>query len=318
MAPTAESFLFPALEPYATGYVSTSSRHHFYYEECGNPAGAPVIVLHGGPGSGCTPAQRRFFDPDHYRVILFDQRGCGRSQPSGCIEDNTTDHLIGDIEQLRLHLGIERWLVFGGSWGSTLAIAYALAHPRRVRGLILRGIFLATPPELDWFLYQSRHFFPEAWQSFVAPLGKEGHHDILAAYQQLIFGTDSSQAVAAAKSWNAYESALISLLPTEPTHPPPAEEVVLARARIQLHYLVHGCFLGETPLIERIAHVRHIPTVIVQGRYDMVCPPCTAYALHRAWPEAELHMIPDAGHAASEPGITAALVEATEKFKQAR
>ncbi|MCX7628443.1 MAG: prolyl aminopeptidase [Methylophilaceae bacterium] len=313
-----ESLLFPAIEPYVSGHLPTSSRHLVYYEECGNPAGFPVVVLHGGPGSGCTPVQRRFFDPAHYRIILFDQRGCGRSQPVGCIEDNTTRHLLDDIERLRQHLAIERWLVFGGSWGSTLAIAYALEHTEHVCGLILRGVFLATPQELEWFLYRSRTFFPDAWNAFVSPLRDEERSDILASYQRLIFDTAPVTAQAAAKCWNAYESALVSLLPAPATSPSPTGEVLLARARVQLHYLVNGCFLGESPLIAQVDRLRHLPTIIVQGRYDMVCPPCTAYELHQAWPEAELHMVPDAGHAASEPGISKALVQATERFKSVR
>lgn len=317
MAFSVESLIFPAIEPYASGYIPTSSIHNFYYEECGNPNGFPVIFLHGGPGSGCTPKQRQLFDPAHYRIILFDQRGCGRSTPAGCIEENTTPLLIADIESLRVHLGIQRWLVFGGSWGSTLAIAYASEHMDRVSGLILRGIFLATETELKWFLNEAKNFFPEAWNKFTALLSDGERRDILAGYQRLIFGDDFSSSVAAAREWNAYESAIISLLPfPASSSPPPPDTAILARARIQLHYLANGCFLGATPLIERVTSLRHIPAIIIQGRYDMVCPPCTAYELQLAWPEAEFLIIQDAGHAAFEPGTAAALVQATENFRQ--
>jgi proline iminopeptidase len=317
VASSTESLIFPAIEPYASGYISTSSDHNFYYEACGNPLGSPVVVLHGGPGSGCTPTQRRYFDPAHYRIILFDQRGCGRSAPAGCIEDNTTSHLLEDIESLRKHLGITYWLVFGGSWGSALAIAYASMYAECVSGLILRGIFLATPRELHWFLYESRRFFPEAWDKFAARLGNDARGDILAGYRRLVFGDNFPISVSAARDWNAFESAIISLLPSEsPSSEPAPDLTILARARIQLHYLVNGCFLGNTPLIEQVAGLRNIPAIIIQGRYDMVCPPSTAYELHLAWPEAAFHMIPDAGHAAFEPGIAAALVQATENFKQ--
>lgn len=317
MASSAKSLIFPAIEPYASGYVSVSSVHNFYFEECGNPSGFPVVVLHGGPGSGCTPRQRRFFDPTYYRIVLFDQRGCGRSEPAGCIENNTTPRLVEDIESLRKHLGISRWLVFGGSWGSTLAIAYTTMHAEYVSGLILRGIFLASPREINWFLYESRIFFPEAWNKFVSPLSPDERDDILASYRKLIFSDNLSISVAAARDWNAFESAIISLLPSDPSLSEPVpDSTILARARIQLHYLANGCFLGKIPLIERVAGLRHIPATIIQGRYDMVCPPSTAYELHLAWPEASFHMIPDAGHAAFEPSTAAALVLATENFKR--
>jgi len=319
VASSAESLVFPAIEPYSSGHIPTSSAHRFYYEECGNPSGFPVVVLHGGPGSGCTPTQRRFFDATHYRIVLFDQRGCGRSEPAGCIEDNTTAHLIEDIEQLRCHLDIDRWLVFGGSWGSTLAMAYASTHAERVAGLILRGIFLATRDEINWFLYTVRNFFPEAWNAFVAPIDSDKRNDILAGYHRLVFSNDAATSTAAARSWNAFESAIISLLPFAPSSaPPPPDAAILARARVQLHYLANGCFLEKSPLVERIASLRHIPATIIQGRYDMVCPPCTAHALHTAWPEASFHMVPDAGHAAMEPGIATALILATQNFKQVR
>jgi proline iminopeptidase len=316
MANSSESLIFPAIEPFNAGLISASPIHEIYFEECGDPAGAPVLVLHGGPGSGCTPGQRRFFDPMHYRIILFDQRGCNRSRPQGCTEDNTTRDLVEDIERLRRHLDIDRWMVFGGSWGSTLALAYAAAYPQRVQGLVLRGIFLARRCELNWFLYECRNFFPEAWENLVAPLAPEERSDILASYARRVFDNDSQSNVSAARHWNAFEASIISLLPAPaPTPAPPSDETILARARIQLHYLTNDCFLRNTPLLEQVEKFRHISAVIIQGRYDMVCPPRTAYELHQAWPEADFQIIADAGHAAFEPGTAAALIAATERFK---
>ncbi len=303
--------LFPALEPQDQGWLAVSGGHQLYYEVCGNPGGAPVIFLHGGPGSGCNSMQRRFFDPVFYRIILFDQRGCGRSLPSGCIENNTTQYLIKDIESLRIHLDIQHWLVFGGSWGSTLALAYATTHAQVIRGMILRGIFLCRQSELDWFLYEVRNFFPEAWQRMTAPLTAEQQKDILRAYHSLVFSGD----VSAARTWNTFEHAIISLIPGDSSSNMPNDNVTLARARVQLHYLVNLGFLQQ-PLLERIDCFRQIPAIIIQGRYDMVCPPITAIELHQAWPEAQYIVIPDAGHSAMEPGTATALVAATESFKQ--
>lgn len=250
---------------------------------------------------------------------MFDQRGCGRSQPAGHVDENTTADLVEDIERLRQHLGIENWLLFGGSWGSTLALAYATTHPQRVRGLILRGIFMARPSELNWFLYESRAFFPEAWEHLVAPLAADERNDILKAYYQRVFGSDHSASVTAAHNWGKFEGSIISLLPPPPsdTSPPP-DEVVLARARVQLHYLISDCFLRETPLLNRVSVLRKIPAIIIQGRYDMVCPIISAYELHQAWPEADFQVVPDAGHASFESGTTAALLAATERFKSIR
>lgn len=312
--PSASEILFPALEPSAHDWLEVSGGHHIYYEICGNPQGAPVVFLHGGPGSGCNPAQRRFFDPSFYCIILIDQRGCGRSLPPGGVEHNTTQDLIEDIDQLRHHLGIVRWMVFGGSWGSTLALAYAATYPQVITGLILRGIFLCRQSELDWFLYTVRNFFPEAWQRLVAPLTPEERKDILRAYHQRVFSHD----IAAARAWNAFEGAIISLLPGASPNAAPDDALTLARARVQLHYLINLCFLQKQPLLEQIERFRQIPAIIIQGRYDMVCPPVTAEELHLAWPEAEYVIIPDAGHSAMEPGIAAALVAATESFKQHR
>lgn len=306
--------LFPPIEPYKTGYFATSSLHEIYFEECGNPDGFPVVVLHGGPGSGCNPGQRRYFDPDYYRIVLFDQRGSGRSRPAGCIEDNTTQRLVEDADRLREHLGINQWLVFGGSWGSTLALSYALTHKERVRGLILRGIFLAQAEELHWFLYDVRNFFPEAWEQFTNILPPKNPLDILDGYSQLLYqGDDASQALAA-KTWSSFESAMMTLLPV-PTVSTTSIEAMVNRLKVHLHYLLHDCFLRDTPLLSNIDQLRNIPAIIIHGRYDMVCPVKTAYALHQAWPEAEFRIIPDAGHSGMEPGIASALVEATEKFK---
>lgn len=306
--------LFPEIEPHTHGWLDVTDGHSVYYEECGNPMGMPVVFLHGGPGSGCNTAQRRFFDPAHYRIILLDQRGCGRSLPLGRIEANSTEHLVADIELLRAHIGVDRWLVFGGSWGSTLALAYATQHPQSITGLILRGIFLSQPNELEWFLYSVRNFHPEAWETLTAPLDTNERKDILHTYYDRVFSGD----IDAARTWNAYESAIMSLLPPSAPGRVPDDAITLARARVQLHYLVNLCFLAEHPLLDQIDRFRKIPAIIIQGRYDMVCPPVTADALHRAWPEAEYVVVPDAGHSAMETGITSALVAATEQFKQYR
>jgi proline iminopeptidase len=304
--------LFPEIQPYAHGWMDASGSHAIYYEECGNPAGMPVVFLHGGPGSGCNPGQRRFFDPAHYRIILLDQRGCGRSLPAGCIEHNATPDLVNDIDQLRKHLNIQQWLVFGGSWGSTLALAYAAQHPQDISGLILRGIFLARPSELDWFTYSVRHFFPEPWDRLTKGLPADARQNLIRTFHEKVMGGD----IAAAHAWNTYEGEIMTLLPQ------PAKEaddnIAMARARVQLHYLISHCFLESQPLLEQIDRFRHIPAVIIQGRYDMVCPPISAHDLHEAWPEAEYIVVPDAGHSAMEPGITSALVEATEQFKARR
>jgi len=309
--------LYPELEPYTRGWLEASGGHSLYYEQCGNPQGVPVVVLHGGPGSGCTPTQRRFFDPAYYRIVLFDQRGCGRSQPAGSIHENTTWHLVEDIEALRQHLCIPRWLVFGGSWGSTLALAYATRHAEAIVGMILRGIFLSRATELDWFLHRARWFFPEAWERLTGWLAPHERQNVMGAYAKRIFASDLKETVQSARRWNAYEAAIMSLLPAA-GGAEVEDAVTLARARVQIHYLLHGCFLAEQPLLEQVDRFRAIPAIIIQGRYDMACPPRTAYELHQVWPEAEFRIVPDAGHAASEPGIRAALVEATESFKLAQ
>ncbi|MGZ8251332.1 MAG: prolyl aminopeptidase [Methylophilaceae bacterium] len=307
--------LFPEIEPFQSGWLEASNLHHIYYEQSGNPDGQPVVFLHGGPGSGCNPAQRRFFDPMHYRIILLDQRGCGRSKPLGCVEENTTEHLVNDIESLRVLLNIERWLVFGGSWGSTLGIAYALAHPNRVTGLILRGVFLSRRSELEWFLNDVRHFYPEAWDKLLAFIPADEHHDILNAYTKRIFSDQAAINVPAAIHWNGYENSIMTLRPGSGSGSTVPDDIQVARARVQLHYIIHACFVGNRDLLLETTKLAHIPTMIVQGRYDMVCPPQTAWELKKAMPHTEFHMVPDAGHSAMEPGTTSALIAATEQFK---
>lgn len=311
--------LFPDIQPYQQGMLAVSGLHSIYYEQSGNPAGQPVVFLHGGPGSGCNPGQRRYFDPAHYRIILLDQRGCGRSTPQGEVEENTIDHLVADLDALRQHLAIDRWLVFGGSWGSTLALNYALAYPQHVAGLILRGIFLSRPRELDWFLHDVQHFFPEAWQQLLSYLPAAEQHDPLSAFAKRVFSDEPSISEPAAIHWNAFEASIMTLLPSTTTSEQGINgKIELARARVQIHYIKNQCFVGERNLLaEAAARLQQIPTVIVQGRYDMVCPPLTAHELHNAMPHAELHMIPDAGHSGMEAGTRSALIAATEKFKQA-
>jgi proline iminopeptidase len=307
--------LYPELDFYHSDRLKVSETHTIYYEECGNPHGKPVVFLHGGPGSGCNPNQRRFFDPAHYRIILLDQRGCGRSIPLGETSNNTTDDLVDDIDKLRQHLNIERWLVFGGSWGSTLALTYAIAHPSHVTGLILRGIFLSRDSELDWFLGQTEQFFPEAWNSLLEFIQPNERNDVLEAYRKRIFADDINISAPAAKRWNDYESSIMSLQPGTGSNNPVPDEVQVARARVQIHYIYNGCFVNRRNLLNEVAGLSHIPTIIVQGRYDMVCPPVTAWHLKQAMPHATFHMIPDAGHSAMELGTCAALVAATEQFK---
>ncbi len=313
----ARSDIFPPLEPYASGLLTLDSRHRMYWETCGKPDGAPILFLHGGPGAGATSAHRRFFDPAHYRIVIFDQRGAGRSQPHGELADNTTPLLVDDIERLRRHLGVESWLVFGGSWGSTLALAYAEAHPERVRGLILRGIFLCRPSEIDWFLYGLRTVFPEPWRAFAGFVPEAERADLLDAYYRRLVDPDPGSHMAAARAWSTYEGACSTLAPSPETVSAFAEDrTALGLARIEAHYFRNRIFLPENELLDNIGRLRRIPGVIVQGRYDMVCPIVTADDLVRAWPEAEYVIVPDAGHSAMEPGIRAALVRAVESFKR--
>jgi proline iminopeptidase len=291
--------------------------HELYWELCGNPDGKPAVFLHGGPGAGCDDRARRFFDPGRYNVLLFDQRGSGRSRPPASLAENTTWTLVEDIERLRQSLGIERWLVFGGSWGSTLALAYAQTHPERVSGLVLRGIFLLRRSEIDWF-YQSGAgtLFPDVWEEYLAPIPPEERHDLLSAYHRRLTGADHQVALAAARAWSVWEGATSFLLP-DPEHIQHSgeDEFALALARIECHFFVNrGFFRTEDQLLAGVDRIRHIPSVIVQGRHDVVCPMATAWDLHRAWPEAEFVVVPDAGHSAFEPGIARALVAATDRF----
>lgn len=308
--------LYPEIEPYETGRLVLDSIHTMYWEQSGNPQGEPVLFLHGGPGAGASPAHRRFFDPAHYRIVIYDQRGAGRSTPLGELRQNTTLHLVADIERLRRHLGIERWLVFGGSWGSTLALAYGEEHPERCTGFVLRGIFLCRRSEIEWFLYGLRQFFPEAWRDFVAPIPAAERGDLLSAYYRRLTDPDPAVHLPAARAWSIYEGVCSTLLPSPETVAYfSGDTVALGLARIEAHYFSHGIFLPEGALLSRVNRLRHLPCVIVQGRYDAVCPIATADELHRAWPEAEYIVVPDAGHSAWEPGICAELVCATERFK---
>ncbi|MDP1766268.1 MAG: prolyl aminopeptidase [Methylotenera sp.] len=309
--------LYPELDAFDKNYLNAGNLHEIYYEVCGNPTGVPVVFLHGGPGSGCNPTQRRFFDPAFYRIVLIDQRGCGRSKPQGSISQNTTNDLVDDIEAIRNILNIKQWLVFGGSWGSTLALAYAVQHSDKVTGLILRGIFLSRPSELRWFLGQVQAFYPESWEALCNYLPHDKRHNPLMAYEALISSNDSNISIPAAIRWNAFESSIMSLM-TRPSKPDSEIDgkVELARARVQIHYVQNHCFVGDRDLLaEAKVKLAHIPTHIIQGRYDMVCPPITAWELSHAMPHAEFLIVQEAGHSAMEVGITSALVAATEKFK---
>jgi len=309
--------LYPEIEPHNTGLLRLDDTHEMYWEECGNPRGVPVVFLHGGPGAGSAPAHRRFFDPAHYRIVVYDQRGAGRSRPLGELKNNTTPLLVEDIERLRRHLGIERWLVFGGSWGSTLAIAYAIAHAHLCAGLILRGIFLCRRSEIEWFLYGVRNIFPEAWWSFAAPIPARERDDLLRAYYRRLVDPNPAVHMPAARAWSIYEGSCSTLLASPETVAYFASDVVaLGLARIEAHYFLHDIFMPEDALLANVAKLRDVPAVIIQGRYDAVCPIITADDLHRAWPEAEYIVVADAGHSAWEPGICAELVRATERFKK--
>ena len=308
--------LYLEVEPHDSGRLGLDPPHEMYWETSGNPQGVPVLFLHGGPGAGASPSHRRFFDPDFYRIVIFDQRGSGRSTPLGETRNNTTTHLIADIERLREHLQIGAWCLFGGSWGSTLALAYAQAHPDRCTALVLRGIFLSTKSEIDWFLYGMRLFFPEAWQAFAGLVTENERHDLLAAYSRRLEDEDPRIRIEAARHWGAYEGACSTLLASASTVAHFADErVALGLARIEAHYFANGSFLGENELLSGVGRIRHLPGAIVQGRYDMVCPIATANALHAAWPEADYVVVADAGHSAFESGIRAQLVAAMEKLK---
>jgi proline iminopeptidase len=310
--------LYPTCEPYASGYLKVSDAHQIYWEECGNPQGKPAVFLHGGPGAGSDARARRFFDPEAYRIIVFDQRGCGRSRPHASLLDNTTWDLVADIEKLRRHLQIDKWLVFGGSWGSTLALAYAETHADRVSQLVLRGIFLLRRSEIEWF-YQhgASELFPDQWEHYIAPIPAEERRDFVAAFYRRLTSEDKAEQVSAARAWSIWEAATSFLYGNDENVRKWSEkEFAVAVARIECHYFVNrGFFEHDDELLRNIARIRHIPTVIVQGRYDVVCPMRTAWDLHRAWPEADFRVVQDAGHSAFEPGITHELVTATDRFR---
>ena len=316
--PAGQRSLYPALEPYNSGKLAVGSGHELYFEECGNPNGKPVAFVHGGPGAGCDRRARQFFDPDAYRIVLFDQRGCGRSTPHASLVDNTTWHLVADMEVLRRHLRIDAWQVFGGSWGSTLALAYAQTHPDRVTELVVRGIFLLRPWELHWF-YQhgASGLFPDRFEQYVAPIPKAERGDLIPAFYKRLIGSDRKAMLEAARSWSLWEAATSFIRTNDDMIAKwSGDEFAVAIARIECHYFVNGGFLEhEDQLLHNVDRIRHIPGIIVQGRYDVVCPMQTAWELHKAWPEADFRVVPEAGHAAFEPAITHELILATDRFR---
>ena len=308
--------LYPEIEPFKTRSLEVDNRHTLYIEECGNPDGIPALFLHGGPGAGCTPTHRRFFDPKRYRIILFDQRGCGRSAPHADLVDNTITHLIADIETIRRHLNIDRWLVFGGSWGSTLGLAYAEQYTAKILGLILRGIFLCSDQDIHWF-YQSgaSRLFPDYWQDYLKPISPEKRNDLVSAYYELLTGPDETKRLEAAVAWSLWEARTATLLPDAATQKFFAQaSVALSMARIECHYFINKTFLEPNQLLNDAAALANVPGIIVHGRYDAICPIDQAFALSKVWPRADLVVVPDAGHAATEPGIVHALITATDNF----
>ncbi|MGR3435869.1 MAG: prolyl aminopeptidase [Shimia sp.] len=315
----AAAHLYPPRDPYRQRMLDVGDGHRVYVEECGNPDGIPVVVLHGGPGGGCSPTMRRYFDPNAYRIVLFDQRGCGRSRPHASVAANTTQHLIADIELIRETLGIADWVVFGGSWGATLSLLYAQAHPERARALVLRGVFLMTQAELSWFYGGgAAQFWPDLWAKFVAPIPPDERDDLIEAYHRRLFSGDLTQETRAARAWVAWENALASIGSDGHTGESPAE-YARAFARLENHYFRNAGFLRvDGQILADMPRIAHVPGHIVQGRYDMICPPRAARALHEAWPGSNLRMIPRAGHALSEPGISAALVQIMDEIGRRR
>lgn len=310
---------FPEIEPYQLGTLKVSSLHEIYYEQVGNPEGQPVVFLHGGPGGGISPDHRRFFDPQFYRIILFDQRGSGKSKPLAELRENTTWDLVSDIEKLRTHLGIQRWVVFGGSWGSTLALSYAIRHPTQVQALILRGIFLCRPSEIHWFYQQgASEIFPDFWDEFLKPIPVEERGNLVKAYYKRLTDDNYDVRLQAAKAWSQWEAATSRLhVNFSAINEFEEPDYALSFARIECHYFMNNAFFSEENfLLNQIDKIRSIPGIIVQGRYDVVCPARSAWDLHKAWPESELKIIPDAGHAAAEHGIKSELIEATEKVRR--
>ncbi|HTL77462.1 MAG TPA: prolyl aminopeptidase [Casimicrobiaceae bacterium] len=311
-----EAALYPECAPHASGMLALDGRHTMHWEECGNPDGVPLLFVHGGPGGGSLPHHRRFYDPSFWRIVLYDQRGAGRSTPIADLTDNTTQHLVDDIERLRAHLGIDRWLLFGGSWGSTLALVYAQTHPTRVLGLVLRGVFLASRGEVDWFIDGMRRFFPDAWREFADFVSAAERGDLLRAYYRRLTSPDPRINAPAALAWDRYETACSTLLPKAANAARPGGDAgALAIARIEAHYFMHDSFLVPNQILDNAARLQHVPCTIVQGRYDVICPPVSADALARAWPEAEFVVVPDAGHSVREPGTTRELVAAVRRMQ---
>lgn len=308
--------LFPPISPYSNGFLAVDDPHNLYWEQSGNPEGVPVVLLHGGPGAGASPTHRQFFDPEHFRIIIFDQRGAGRSMPHGSLIQNSPEALINDIEALRQHLNIKRWHVFGGSWGATLAMAYAARHPKACMSLILRGIFLCQKDEIDWFLYGMRTFFPEAWEQFSGFLKEEERSDILKHYYHYLTEGSDREQLEAAIHWTLYEGACSSLLPNyEVISTYEQKKNAMALAKIECHYFLNHQMNGEESLLNKLDILRKIPAQIIQGRYDTICPVKTAHKLHQLWPEADYVIVPDAGHSALDPALRSRLIEATENIK---
>jgi len=309
---------YPEIEPYETGRLKVSEIHELYYEQVGNPHGRPVVFLHGGPGGGIHPDHRRFFDPNHYRIILFDQRGSGKSTPIAELRENDTWNLVKDIETLREKLGIDQWVVFGGSWGSTLALTYAITHPSRASALILRGIFLCRPSEIHWFYQEgASHIFPDIWDEYLKPIPKEEQNQLVKAYYKRLTDTNYNVRLEAAKAWSKWEAATSRLIVSrEAIDEFDAPDHAMSFARIECHYFINNAFFDTTNwILENVHKIRHIPGFIVQGRYDLVCPARSAWDLHKAWPEAKLVFTPDGGHAAAEPGTRSTLVEFSDACK---
>ncbi|MGO4914569.1 prolyl aminopeptidase [Pseudogemmobacter sp. W21_MBD1_M6] len=315
----AAHFLYPPIDPFDQRMLDVGDGHRIYVEQCGNPDGMPVVVLHGGPGGGCSPSMRRYFDPSVYRIILFDQRGCGRSRPHASVEANTTWHLVADIERIREACGIDRWVVFGGSWGATLSLIYAQSHPARVAYLVLRGVFLMTQSELKWFYGGGAgHFFPDVWHRFAKLVPEDEQHDMIGAYNRRLFSGDMMLETRYARAWSAWENALASIENDGATGESPAD-YARAFARLENHYFINGGFLEKDgQILENMPAISHIPAMIVQGRYDMICPPASAWSLAQVWPNATLRIVNKAGHALSETGISAELVRTTDALVDMR
>ena len=306
-----EHSLFPPIAPEATHRIDVGNGHDLYVEDCGNPDGIPVVFLHGGPGAGSSPLHRRMFDPDLFRVILFDQRGSGQSRPFGEVENNTTQDLIADIEKIRTFFGIEKWIVFGGSWGSTLGLVYGITHPERCYGFVLRGIFLGTQAEIDWFLYDMGKFFPEAWDRFINAIPEAERGDLLKAYSKRLMSESPSLYITAAEQWSAYENSCATL---QSGLRGGGGRIAISLARTEAHYFTHKCFLEDGYILDNIGTIAHLPAIIVQGRHDVICPPHSASNLAKRWSNVDLVMVDDAGHSALEPGILAALLSGLSRI----